>query len=221
MRKTAIPIALVAVLSVPAHGSPIAIDGTVCRMNRAIDRMIIKSDGGSRFRVTLGRAVPVNFQSHLYDRADLRTGDRIHVVATRQDFDLLAKSVDVTMRVDDALVDSIFRSHHTVTGRFAAREAKTEFFSLHLPLQRFVRVDAKSAYGPNGRVSVSSLMPGDLLEVKGTWVSKDLLQATTINVLTNYEPSFCSTAARRNEMDMETAHREADEQRFLDKSSEK
>jgi len=219
MRKAA--IALVALVSVQAYGVSVAIDGTVCRMNRAIDRMIIKSDGGSRFRVSVGHSVPVNFKSHLYDRADLRAGDRVHVVASRQESEMVAHSVDVTMRVDDALVDSIFRSHRTVTGRFAVREAKTEFFSLHLPLQRYIRVDAKSAYGPNGRVYVSSLKPGDLLEVKGTWVSKDLLQASAINILTDYEPSFCSTAARRNEMDKETSLREADEQRFLDKSSEK
>ena len=219
MRKAA--IALLALVSVQAHGFSIAIDGTVCRMNRPIDRMIIKSDGGSRFRVSLGHSTNVNFKSHLYDRADLRTGDRVHIVATRQNAFMLAQSVDVTMRVDDALVDSIFRSHRTVTGRFATREAMTEFYSLHLPLQRYVRVDARSAYGPNGRVYVSALKPGDLLEVKGTWVSKDLLQATSINILTDYEPSFCTTAARKNEMDKETAAREADEQRFLDKSSEK
>ena len=217
MRKAAIALLAVAV---QAHGASLAIDGTLCRMNRAIDRMIVKSDGGYRFRITLGHATSVNFKSHLYDRTDLRTGDRVHIVATRQDFDVFAKSVDVTMRVDDALVDSIFRSHRTVTGRFAAREAKTEFFSLHLPLQRYVRVDAKAAYGPKGRVFVSSLKPNDLLEVKGTWVSKDLLQATSINILTDYEPSFCTTAARRNEMDKETSLREADEQRFLDKSYE-
>ena len=183
--------------------------------------MIVKSDGGSRFRVALGHAVPVNFKSHFYDRADLRTGDRVRIVATRKESEMVAQSVDVTMRVDDALVDSIFRSHRTVTGRFAVREAKTEFFSLNLPAKRFVRVDAKSAYGPNGRVYVSSLKPGDLLEVKGTWVSKDLLQASSINILTNYEPSFCTGAARRGEMDLETSQREAQEQRFLDKSSGK
>jgi hypothetical protein len=221
MRHAAFSAAVVAFMSIRAYAGSIAIDGTVCRMNRTIDRMIIKSDGGARFRVSLGHAVQINFHSHLYDRADLRSGDRVHVVATRQQSEMIASSFDVTMRVDDALVDSIFRSHRTVTGRFAVREAKTEFFSLHLPLQRYVRVDGKSAYGPNGRVYVSSLKPGDLLEVKGTWVSKDLLQASSIHILTDYEPSFCSTAARRNEMDMETAHREADEQRFLDHSSEK
>ena len=219
MRKIALSIAAAALVPVHLFAVSVSVDGTVCRMNRSIDRMIIKADSGSRLRLSLNRVCPINFQSHLYDRADLRAGDRVHIVATRgPNFELVAHSVDVTMRVDDALVDSIFRSHKTVTGRFAAREAKTDFFSLRLPLQRSVRVDAKSAIGPSGRVAVGSLKPGDLLEVKGTWLSKELLQASTINVLTNYEPSFCSTAARRNEVQMETSHREAEEQRFLDKS---
>jgi len=222
VRSIALAIAAVALMPFHLYAVSVSLDGTVCRMNRGIDRMIVKSDSGSRVRLSMNRLCPINFQSHLYDRSDLRAGDRVHVVATRgQNSELVAHSVDVTMRVGDALVDSIFRSHKTVTGRFAVREAKTEFFSLHLPLQRFVRVDAKSAYGPNGRVYVSSLKPGDLLEIKGTWVSKDLLQASAINVLTDYEPSFCSTAARRNEVQLETKSREADEQRFLDKSSEK
>lgn len=199
----------------------ISLDGTVCRMNRSIDRLIIRSDNGPRVRVNLDDDVPVKYRSQTYDRADLRPGDRVHIEAERGDEGLDAQSVDLTMRVDDALVDSIFRSHRTVTGRFAVREAKTEFFSLHLPNRRYVRVDAKSAYGPKGRVVVSKLRSGDLLEVRGAWQGKDLLQASSITVLTNQEPSFCSSAARRGEMSSETAAREADEQRFLDKSGDR
>jgi len=89
---------------------------------------------------------------------------------------------------------------------------------MRLAGERFVRVDAKSAYGPNGRVWVSSLKPGDLLEVRGAWVSKDLLKASSIEVATDREPSFCRTAARRGEMSGETTAREADEEKFLNKS---
>jgi hypothetical protein len=197
----------------------LSIDGTICRMNRAVDRMIIRSDNGPRARLAVGHSIPIRYQSQSYDRADLRPGDRVHVVAERgESAGLLARNLDVTMRVDEALVDSIFRSHRTITGRFAVREAKTEFFSLHMPGERYVRVDAKSAYGPNGRVRVASLHSGDLLELRGTWLSKERLQASSINVITDYEPSFCTTSARRGEMGGETAAREADERRFLHKS---
>ena len=197
----------------------ISIDGTVCRMNRPIDRLIIRSDSGPRVRVALSHSTPILFESRTYDRADLRAGDRVHIDAVRDaDVGLFARSMNLTMRVNDALVDSIFRTHKTVTGRFAVREAKTDYFSMRLPRQRYVRVDAKSAYGPEGRVRVGSLKSGDLLEVRGTWPSRDLLQATSINVVTDYEPSFCTTAARRGEIAGETAAREADEQRFLNKS---
>src|SRR5581483_825135 len=189
----------------------ISLDGTVCRMNRSIDRLIVRSDNGPRIRVNVDDDVPIQYRAHKYDRDDLRPGDRVHIQAKRVDEGLDARSVEVTMRVDDALVDSIFRSHRTVTGRFASREAKTEFFSLHLPNQRYIRVDAKAAYGPNGRVRVSSLKSGDLLEVRGAWPSKNLLQASSITVLTNQEPSFCTAAARRDEIDAETTAREADE----------
>lgn len=199
---------------------PLSIDGTVCLMNRSIDRMIILTDSGPRVRVALGRAVPIRFNTRTYDRNDLRPGDRVRVVADRSAAGLLAKQVDVTMRVGDALVDSIFRTHRTVVGRFAVREAKTEFFSLRLPEMHYVRVDAKAAYGPNGRVWVSSLKPGDLLEIRGTWPSKDLLQASSIDVVTDREPSFCRTAARRGEESGDTEAREADERKFLNKSED-
>jgi hypothetical protein len=203
-----------------AAASTLTTDGTVCLMNRSIDRMIILTDAGPRIRVALGRSVPIRFNAKTYDRNDLRPGDRVHVVADRGTGGLLAQQVDLTMRVGDALVDSIFRSHHTIVGRFAVREAKTEFFSLRLPELHYVRVDAKGAYGPNGRVWVSSLKPGDLLELRGTWPSKDLLKASSIEVVTDREPSFCRTAARRGELSGDTEAREADERKFLNKSED-
>ena len=203
-------------------GAAIAIDGTVCRMNRGIDRLIVRSDDGPRLRVAVAHSIPILFRSQEYDRADLRAGDRVHIEATRSaGVGLVARKVDLTMRVDEALVDSIFRSHRTVTGRFAMREGKTDFFTLRCPNRRYVRVDAKSAYGPDGLVRVASLRSGDLLEVRGAWPSKDLLQATSINIITDHEPSFCTISARRNESTAgETSAREADEQRFLDKSGD-
>ncbi len=206
---------LLALSALPAL--PITIDGTVCRMNRGVDRLIVGSDAGPRVRVALERGA-ITFRGLAFDRADLRPGDRVHLLAVRgRGTHLLAQSIEVTMRVDDALVDSIFRSHRTVVGRFAVREAKTEFFSLRLPQQRYLRVDAKAAYGPNGRVWVSSLKPGDLLEIRGMWPSKDLLRASSITVITDREPSFCRTQARRGEIDAETASRDAYEQLFMDK----
>jgi hypothetical protein len=208
------------VVAQAAPASTLTTDGTVCRMNRSIDRMILLTNAGPRIRIALGRSVPIRFNSKTYDRNDLRPGDRVHVVADRGTAGLLARQVDLTMRVGDALVDSIFRSHRTVVGRFAVREAKTEFFSLRLPELHHVRVDAKSAYGPNGRVWVSSLKPGDLLEIRGTWPSKDLLTASSIEVVTDREPSFCRTAARRGELGGDTEAREADERKFLNKSDD-
>jgi hypothetical protein len=218
MKTMTLTLSLILLVGQSAPARTLSVDGTVCRMNRSIDRLIVLTDAGPRVRVALGRAVPIQFNLQKYDRADLRPGDRVHVLAERGTAGLLARQVDVTMRVDDALVDSIFRSHRTVVGRFAVREAKTEFFSLDLTGDRFLRVDAKAAYGPNGRVWVSSLRPGDLLEIRGTWPSKDLIKATSIEVITDREPSFCRTAARRGEMGGETSAREAEEQKFLNKS---
>jgi hypothetical protein len=219
--STSFFLALLATQLFAAHSSPLSLDGTVCRMNRSIDRLILLTDNGPRVRIAVGHSIPIQFNAHSYDRVDLRPGDRVHIVASRGDSSgLTARRIDLTMRVDDALVDSIFRSHRTIVGRFSVREAKTEFFSMRLAGEHFVRVDAKSAYGPNGRVWVSSLKPSDLLEVRGTWPSKDLLKASSIEVVTDREPSFCRTAARRGELDGETAAREADEEKFLNKSED-
>jgi hypothetical protein len=219
MKITMLSFSFAAVIAQAAlAASSLSITGTVCRMNRSIDRIIILTDAGPRVRMALGRPVPIRFNAKTYDRNDLRPGDRVRIVADRGTAGLLARQVDVTMRVGDALVDSIFRTHHTIVGRFAVREAKTEFFSLRLPELRYVRVDAKAAYGPNGRVWVSSLKPGDLLEIRGTWPEKDFLHASSIDVVTDREPSFCRTAARRGEISGDTQAREADERKFLNKS---
>ena len=218
MRGAVLLLALpVAALGAQRPATSITVDGTVCRMSRSAGRMIVATDDGPRLRVVLGNGTPITFDAHPYDRGDLRPGDRVHVVAARGEGSHLdARRLDITMRVDQALLDSFLGSRRKIVGRFAVREAKTEFFSLNLPGDSYVRVDGKAAYGSNGRVWVNSLKPGDLLEIRGNWVSKDLLQASSINVITDIEPSFCSSHARRGETSMGTTARENDERMFLD-----
>jgi hypothetical protein len=200
----------------PLVAQTYTIDGTVCRMSRSVDRMIIGTDDGQRTRVVLHRSTPVSFEGKRSERSDLRLGDGVRVLAHADGSHMDADSVVVRLRTADALLDSLLRSHRTIVGRFAVREAKTEFFSLHLPGGNYVRVDAKSAYGPKGRVRVSSLKPGDLLEIRGSWPKKGLLQASSIRVMTDTEPSFCQSHARHGESSEATRMREADERKFLD-----
>ncbi|HEY8849408.1 MAG TPA: hypothetical protein VIO12_08950 [Thermoanaerobaculia bacterium] len=199
----------------PLAGQPYTIDGTVCRMSRSVDRMIIGTDDGQRTRVVLRRSTPVSFEGSRSDRGDLRLGDRVHLIAHEDGSHMDADSIEVRLRTADALLDSLLGSHRTIVGRFAVREAKTEFFSLSLPGGNYARVDAKSAYGPNGRVRVSSLKPGDLLEIRGNWPKKGLLKASSIRVMTDTEPSFCQSHARRGESSETTKMREADERKLL------
>ena len=117
MKITTLCFSFALIAAQSAAGSTLNTDGTVCRMNRSMDRMIMLTDAGPRIRVALGRAVAIRFNSKAYDRNDLRPGDRVHVVAERGTAGLLARQVDLTMRVGDALVDSIFRTHHTTVGR--------------------------------------------------------------------------------------------------------
>ena len=207
-----LPILLFAI---PLAAQPMKIDGTICRLNRAADRMIIGTDAGPRVRIAIEPTVTVTFEGLKYDREDVRPGDHVHIVGNRKGgAQVDATAIDVHVRGADALVDSLFPTHNIV-GRFSVREAKTEFFSMHLPGQKYIRVDARSAYGPHGRVRASSLKSGDLLEVRGDWPSKDLLRASSIDVITDKESSSCRTQARRGENKDDTAAREADETKFL------
>ncbi len=121
------------------------------------------------------------------------------------------------MRGDDALVDTIFRSHHTILGRFTGGDRKDNSFTLQMPERHFVHVDAAAATDPDGRVLVSRFRRGDLLEVRGAWTGTDRLRASTVTVVTDREPSFCRNEARRGEMDADTTEREASEKAFLDR----
>src|SRR5919108_6251451 len=166
---------LVFLVAAPVLAQPITFNGTLCRMNRAADRMIVASERGPRLRVTAPDA-KITFEGIAYERQDLRPGDRVRISGNRDGSVVRATAIDTHVRAADALVDSLFPSH-TIVGRFAVQEAKTEFFSMNLPGRNYVRVDAKSAYGPHGRVRVSSLRRGDLLEVRGDRPEKGLLRA--------------------------------------------
>src|SRR5206468_8741838 len=100
-------------------------------------------DSGPRIRVLLPRSLDITFEGRDYERSDLRLGDRVYIVARRDGSHMDATALDVKNSTADALLDSLLRSHRTIVGRFGVREAKTEYFSLNLPGQNYVRVDAK------------------------------------------------------------------------------
>lgn len=199
-----------------AHGEAVEIEGTVCRANRSVDRLILEV-GGKRQLVAVDTSVRVTFDGKWYEAVDLRPGDKVLVFGDRDGSGTLRSlRIDVQVRVGDALVDALLGARPRLIGRFAVREAKTEFFSLNVPGDDYVRVDAKAAYGPRGRVRVSTLRPGDLLEIGGTWTKKGEIRASSISILTDDEPGSCRQHAREGETREDTATREAAEQRFLD-----
>ena len=203
-------------IAAPLAAQPMKFDGTICRINRAADRLIIETSAGPRLRITADGAA-VTFEGIRYDRADLRPGDRVRIAGNRNGSSVRATAIDTRVRIPDVASGSLFPSH-TVVGRFAAREAQTEFFSLHLPGSNYVRVDAKSAYGSTGRLRVASLRPGDLLEIRGSSPQKGLLKASAIEIITDKEDPGCRADAIHGESREDTAAREADERRFLQDS---
>jgi hypothetical protein len=197
------------------HGEALEIEGTLCRTNRSVDRLIVDS-GGRRHLVAVDRSARVTFESHWYEADDLRPGDRIQLFAERDRAGILHPlRIDVQVRAGAALLDALLGTRPRLIGRFAVREARTEYFSLNVPGDDYVRVDAKAAYGPHGRVWVSTLRAGDLLEIGGTWTKKGEIRASSIHVLTDDEPGSCRQHARKGETEEATAAREAAEQRFL------
>ena len=214
------PALVVAILllagAVVAHGEAVEIEGTLCRTNRSVDRLIVDV-GGQRHRVAVDSSARVTFEGEWYEAEDLRPGDRILVFAERDRAGILHPlRIDVRVRVGEALLDALLGTRPRLIGRFAVREAKTEFFSLNVPGNDYVRVDAKAAYGPRGRVRVSTLRVGDLLEIDGTWTREGEIRASSIRVLTDDEPGGCRQHARRDETGQDSAARETVEQRFLD-----
>lgn len=180
---------------------PVDVKGTICRLNRNADRMILRADDGKRMNVVVGDSSRVTFEKALYRADDLRPGDRVRVVGRASDARVDAESVDVQLKVGETIVDALLGIKHPLVGRFGSREAKTEFFSLRLPDGHYIRVDAKSAYGPKGRVWVSTLRSNDLLE-------------RNIRVLTDEEWSRCRPP--EGETKEQKTERQTAERTFLD-----
>ncbi len=176
--------------------------------------MIILADDGKRMNVVIGDSTRVTFEKASYNADDLRPGDRVHVIGRANDLRVDAETMDVQLKVAETIVDALLGIKPPLVGRFGSREAKTEFFSFRLPDGRYLRVDAKSAYGPKGRVWVSTLRSGDLLELSGEWKSDQLYRASNIRILTNEESSRCRPIP--GETKEQNAERETTEQKFLD-----
>jgi hypothetical protein len=216
IRALAAATALVAGVTL-AHAEAVDVSGTVCRLSRHGDRLVVALDRGPRVPVAIPGTARVTFEGAWYEADDIRPGDKVQIFGDRRPKGHIeALRVDVQVRATDALLDALFRTKPRLVGRFAVREAATEFFSLNVPGMDYVRVDAKGAYGPKGRVWVSTLSSGDLLEIDGTWVDKDEIRASYIRILSTEEPGSCREKARRGETLEETAAREAAERRFLD-----
>jgi hypothetical protein len=213
--RSAIAVATLLLAGV-ARGDVLEIEGTLCRANRDADRLIVDADARRR-PVALGGSTRVAFQGLRLAREDLRPGDRIVVLAEPGPAGVLrGLRIDVQAQAGPGILDALLGTRPRLVGRFGVREAKTEFFTLHLPGDEFVRVDAKAAYGPHGRVWVSTLEVGDLLEIDGEWVKEREIRASSIHVITDDEPDSCRKRARKGETKEQTAARESAERRFLD-----
>ncbi len=213
--RSAIPVATLLLAGV-AGGDVLEIEGTLCRANRDADRLIVDVDA-RRHPVALSGSTRLAFQGLRLAREDLRPGDRIVVLAEPGPAGVLrGLRIDVQARAGPGILDALLGTRPRLVGRFGVREAKTEFFTLHLPGDEFVRVDAKAAYGPHGRVWVSTLKMGDLLSIDGEWVKEREIRASSIHVITDDEPGSCQKRARKGETKEQTAVRETAERRFLD-----
>jgi hypothetical protein len=206
-------IALLALI-ITTRPEPVQIQGTICRLNRHADRMIVLTDEGTRTPVVMGDLTTVTFEKTSHRADDLRLGDRIHVSGLQGEDRIEADTVDVHLKVAETIVDALLGIKPPLVGRFGSREARTEYFSFELPDGRYIRVDARSAYGAKGRVWVSTLRSNDLLELSGEWKGDNLYRASTIRVLTDEESSRCRPIA--GETKEAKAKRLETEQRFLD-----
>ena len=190
----------------------VEIGGTVCRAGRGGDRLIVRASG-ARVRVVVPESARVSFEGRPYEAGDVRPGDAVTIFGDRDDAGrVTALRLEVSVPVVNAIADALLGARQRLVGRFAVREARTEYFSLNVPGGDYVRVNAKAAYGPKGRVRVSTLRSGDLLEVDGTWTKKGEIEASSIRILTDDD----SCEAPRGETKEDAAVREMAERRFLD-----
>ena len=198
-------------------GAAVEIEGTLCRASRRGDRLIVRASGERAFVIVPARA-RVTHEGRESEAWDLRPGDAVTVIGDRDGSGpVTALRVEADVAAADTIAGALLGSKPRLVGRFSVREAKTEFFSLNVPGGDYVRVDARSAYGPKGRVYVSTLRSGDLLEVGGTWSKNNKeIKASSIRVLTDDEPDTCRRDAERGETKEQTAARATAEQRFLD-----
>jgi hypothetical protein len=186
-------------------GGTVYVDGRACRMNRSVDRLIVMTDSGARVRVIASGSTPFTLDGARIDAGDLRPGDAISAVGRRSDGGVVeAEAVDVRPRLADTIFEALV-PRKTLIGRFAVREAQTEFFSFDMGGMNYIRVDARSAYGPRGRVRVGTLRSGDLLELDGKWDGRDVFRASSINVMTDYEPPGCRVKMSPEDAAAETA----------------
>lgn len=182
-------------------GDMVDFEGQACRINRSLDRLIVMTASGVRARVAVESPSLFTYGYERFDPADLRPGDHLRVDG-RLNLDGAVEADGVRVRPD--LVGAIWDAasaakSNKLVGRFGVREAQTEFFSLRLPGMNYIRVDAKAAYGGRGRVRVSSLKSGDLLEVRGEWVKDGLFRASYIDIQTDYEPTSCKVKLSADE----------------------
>ena len=198
----------------PADPVPVDVKGTVCRLNRRSDRLIIGTEEGKRVNVAMSDATSVTWEKAPYLPEDIRLGDRVRIRGAMTESRIDASEVDVQFKVAETIVDALLGIKPPLVGRFSVREAKTEFFSLRLPDGNYIRVDAKGAYGPKGRVWVSTLRSGDLLELSGEFKTDRLYRAGGIRVLTDEESSKCPRIEGETK-EQKTARMETD-QKFLD-----
>jgi len=200
MNRYACALLLVAL---PAFAQPMTFDGTICRMNRAADRMIIGADAGPRLRIVADHP-KVTYEGIKYDLLDLRPGDHVRIGGNRNGSMIRATAIDTKVHVPAEITADALVPSRTIVGRFADGG---DIFTLALPGQHRLRVDGS-------RVRVGALHNGDLLEVRGER-SDDILRATSINVITDREDASCRENAMRGESPADTAAREASEIRFL------
>lgn len=199
---------------------PVRLDGLICRANRDASRYIVMTDQGERVPLFIGESAAVTFEGAPITPRDLLPGEKVTVLGRwLEDSTMKADSVNVRIRIAHAIADALLGIKPRLIGRFAVREAKTEFFSLRLPDGDYIRVDAKAAYGPRGRVRVGTLRSGDLLELDGTWTRERELRASSITILTDREASSCGSRARLETKD-QTAAREQREKKFLEQTGD-